>query len=226
MIETIETEPDVETPANKDGAPCALYVSTCLSHWPTDQPHIFARDVQINDTAYRRFDPEYYAWLRSKMNLAKMTADAGKLGRSEFGELRRRFNTMHDWAIAHFGQPALLDAIRSLDARDYASPTAEPDTPRRARSAADGAQENARAAVDAIAEKAMALGWTRDSLYRTSKYPFGVECGLAHFLKPSDRIGEVTTHWIEIVRASDVRHRFYNPSVDQPWIHRVKSGAE
>jgi len=27
----------------------------------TDRPDAFNRDVQINDTAYRRLDPEYYA---------------------------------------------------------------------------------------------------------------------------------------------------------------------
>lgn len=212
------------TPEHRAGV--ALFVSTSLLSWGTDQPHVFAGDVQINDTAYRRLDPEYYAWLRSKMNLAKMAADAGQLGPDEFDELRRRFNAMHEWAIVHFGEPALIDAVRNLDARDYAPPVPEPDTPRRTPRPAVIAMGNALAMVDAIAEKAMALGWTRESLYRTSKSSLGFNCGLAHFLKPSDRIGDVTTHWIEIVRPGNVRHRFYNPDADQPWMRRIKSDAE
>ncbi len=208
------------------GPAIALFVSTALTSWLTDQPHAFARDVQINDAAYRRLDPEYYAWLRSKMNLAKMAADAGQLGRDDFDELRRRFNAMHEWAIAHFGERALIDAGRNLDARDYAPPVPEPETPRRGPRPAELAVENVRAMVDAIAEKATSLGWTHDNLYRTSKGSFGFNCGLAHFLKPSDCIGEVTTHWIEILRTGGVRHRFYNPDVDQPWIRRIKSTAE
>jgi len=85
--------------------------------------------------------------------------------------------------------------------------------------------ETVLAVVDAIAGQAMALGWTHDSLYRTSRNALGFNCGLAHFLWPSDRIGEVTTHSIEIISAGDVRQRFYNPNVDQPWIRRTKSGA-
>ena len=204
----------------------ALFVSTGLESWTTDQPKVFARDVQINDTAYRRLDPEYYAWLRSKMQLAKMSVEAGQLGRDEFDELRRRYDATHDWAVAHFGELRLLDAIRDLDARDYAPPAAEPEAPPNKPRPADLALESALAAVNAIAEKAMALGWTRESLYRTSISSFGFNCGLAHFLKPFDRIGEVTTHWIEIIRANDIRHRFYNPNVDQPWIRRIKSSAE
>lgn len=32
---------------------------------------------------------------------------------------------------------------------------------------------------------------------------------------------EVTTHSIEIILPNNVRQRFYNPNVEQPWIKRV-----
>jgi hypothetical protein len=203
----------------------ALFVATTLESWPTDQTHVFARDVQIDDTAYRRLDPEYYAWLRSKMNLAKMAADAGHLGRDEFTELRGKFNAVHEWAVEHFGEAVLLDAIRNLDARDYAPPVPEQDAPRRAAPLLDSARPDAVALVGAIRDRALALGWTRDSLYATggsARFTLGRERGLVCFLKPDDRIGEVTTHSIEIILANNVRQRFYNPNVDQPWIRRVR----
>ena len=199
-----------------------LFVSTALDAWSTEHAAAFARDVQIDDTAYRLLDPEYYAWLRSKMNLAKMTAEAGQLGRNEYDELRRRFNAMHEWAIALFGDRALIDAIRNLDARIYAPPVPEPEEPPLSPRPVDVALETAVTMVDAITEKAMALGWTRESLYRISTSPFGFNCGLAHFLSASDRIGEVTTYWIEIIRSNGVRNSFYNPNVDQPWIRRIR----
>ena len=49
-----------------------LFVSTALARWVTHEPERIARDFQINDTVYRRLDPEYYAWLRSRMNLAQL----------------------------------------------------------------------------------------------------------------------------------------------------------
>jgi hypothetical protein len=211
------------TPAH--GPVATLFVATTLDSWSTCQPHVFARDVQINDTAYRRLDPEYYAWLRSKMNLAKMATDAGQLARDEFNNLRLGFNAVHEWAVEHFGEVALLDAIRNLDARDYAPPVAEPDMPRRVAPPPDAARPDAVAMVDAVRDRALALGWTHDSLYATggsARPTFGRERGLVCFLRPDDRIGEVTTHSIEIILANDVRQRFYNPNVGQPWIRRLR----
>jgi hypothetical protein len=220
-----------ETGTRLEHAPSAqadrttLFVSTSIESWIADQPGVFARDVQINDTAYRRLDPEYYAWLRSKMHLAKMSVDAGRLGQDQFQELRRRFNAMHEWAVEHFGESRLLDAVRSLDARDYAPPVAEPDTPRRAPQSLESPLSGALALVDEIRDRALALGWTHESLYAhggSHRTAIGVNRGLVCFLKPSDQMGEVTTHSIEIVLPNNVRQRFYNPNVDQPWIRRVK----
>ena len=56
-----------------------LFVSTALDTWFTEHAAAFACDVQIDDIAYRRLDPEYYAWLRSRMMLAKKAATAGHL---------------------------------------------------------------------------------------------------------------------------------------------------
>lgn len=207
------------------GRIAALFVATTVESWVTDRPHVFARDVQIDDMAYRRLDPEYYAWLRSKMNLAKMAADAGQLGREAFDELRVKFNAVHEWAVDYFGEAALLDAVRNLDARDYSPPVPEPDAPRRVARPPDAAPADAVVMVDAIRDRALALGWTHESLYATggsARFTFGRARGLVCYLRPDDRIGEVTTHSIEIILANGVRQRFYNPNVDQPWIRRVR----
>lgn len=203
----------------------SLFVSTALDTWTTGQPEIFASDVQINDTAYRRLDPEYYAWLRSRMNLAKLAAGAGRLSPDAFEELREKFNAVHNWAIAHFGENTLREAIRNLDTRGYAPPVAEPDKPVRPARAAEHIASDAVAMVDAIRDRALALGWTEQSLYGTSgatRALFGKACGLANLLKATDRIGEVTRQSIEIILANGVRQRFYNPDVEQPWIRPVR----
>ncbi len=77
--------------------------------------------------------------------------------------------------------------------------------------------------VDVISERALALGWSRDRLYANGKGLFDQNRGLICYLKPGDRIGEVAAQSIEIIHRlpSEVRHRFYNPETDQPWIIRV-----
>lgn len=211
-----------------DGSPVhrlvdTLYVATSVHSWPTDQPHRLARDVQINDTAYRRLDPEYYAWLRSRMNLARMAADAGRLRREDFDELRVKFNVIHEWAVAHFGEDALRDAIGNLDARVYSPPVAEVERTVRPKPVDDAGLAESTAKVDAIRDRAVELGWTAQSLYGAPTSASAVrrrDRGLTGCLRPGDQVGEVSRESIEIILSSGIRQRLYNPDVEQPWIRR------
>lgn len=219
----LETGTRLEPPPASAPSDAALYVSTGVDSWPTEHTHRLARDVQINDTAYRRLDPEYYAWLRSRMNLARLAADAGRLRREDFGELRLKFNAVHEWAIERFGEGALRDAIGHLDARVYSPPVAEMDRPTRPRRAEDPGLAEATAKVDSIRDRAIELGWTERSLYGTPGSTRGLrrrDRGLAGYLKPDDQIGEVSRRSIEIIVPNGIRQRFYNPDVEQPWMRR------
>jgi hypothetical protein len=205
-----------------------LYVSTVLGMWRTDQPQGIARDFQINDTCYRRLDPEYYAWLRSRMHMAKLSAAAGHLPQESFEELQARFNAIHGWASRQFGKDRLLDAIDDLDAREYHPPVAEPWQLYRpwpsVSPANDGERvfvhhvsERAMALVHAIADLALALGWTHEALYQSQghlRFPFGQDCGLVCFIGVEDRIGDVAGDAIEIIGPPprELRCRFYKPN--------------
>ncbi|MCS6954532.1 MAG: hypothetical protein NZM33_16955 [Bryobacteraceae bacterium] len=159
------------------------------------------------------------------MNLAKLAAGAGRLSSEAFDELREKFNAVHEWAVAHFGEETLREAVRNLDTRDYTPPVAEPDKPVRRARAAEHIAAEALAIVDAIRDRALSLGWTAETLYGAddaTRALFGKACALANLLKATDQIGEVTRHSIEIIFANGVRQRFYNPDVEQPWIRPVR----
>jgi len=215
-----------------------MFVSTALDLWWTDRPGMFARDFQINDTVYRRLDPEYFAWLRSRMTLAKGAATAGRIPLAAFEELRLRFNTIQEWATARFGEGALLEAVRRLNPRDYAAPVAgghegRPPTPacsamgvERGRPA--DVRPEAVAMVDAIRGQALSLGWTDRALYRIPedrRAGLQLGSGLVCYLREGWRIGDVTCRWIELIGPPplQVRQRFYNPDVEQPWIRPAET---
>ncbi len=206
-----------------------LFVSTSLATWATANPEQFARDFQIDDTVYRKLDSEYYAWLRSRMAVAKRAATTGHLPPEAFEVLRVRFNTVHEWAVHHFGEAQLVASVRALRPGDYGPPVAEDETtpalvPRLPKSAVDTIAPEAMALVDAISEQALSLGWERERLYSIgNSRVVDPQRGLICFLKPGDRIGEVTRESIEIIGPSPngSRLRFYNPDVDQPWIRRT-----
>jgi hypothetical protein len=206
----------------------ALYVSTSLATWRAGQPKGIARDFQIDDTCYRRLDPEYYAWLRSRMHMGKLASAAGRLPEKSFDELRAKFNAVHEWAMGHFGEAVLAEAVNNLNARDYQPPAADSDSTARnsghRNAADDGVPAEAITMLDAICERALALGWKRERFYGTGNGRiFSQNRGLVSFLKPGDRIGEVTRQSIEIIGPppSEVRQHFYNPDVDQLWIIRL-----
>lgn len=210
-----------EAPAAK----LALYVATDLRSWATDRPDWFRADVQIDDTAYRQLDPEYYAWLRSRMSIALRAHQAGEIDGAAFEELRTKFNAVHQWAVEHLGEPALAEAVGTLMSREYRPPVAEPEAPARGRRKAGASytSTDAVAMVDAICARALSLGWNRERLYATGNGHFDPQRGLICFLKLGDQIGEVTAQSIEIIHPlpSEVRHRFYNPDVEQPWVKKV-----
>jgi hypothetical protein len=216
-----------------DSASC-LFVSTSLATWTTVNPEQFARDFQINDTVYRRLDPEYYAWLRSRMVVAKQAATAGNLPPAAFEDLRVRFNAVHEWAVEHFGEAPLLAAVRTFRSGDYKAPVTEDEGPRvpapcARKTAADDLSPEAMALVDSISEQALSLGWKHQRLYAAGgSRVFDPERGLVCFLKPGDLIGEVTLQSIEIIHPlpAEVRHRFYNPDVDQPWVKKIDGTAQ
>lgn len=99
------------------------------------------------------------------------------------------------------------------------------------RSSADGKHINlhnvfteAIAKVDVIRDKALSLGWTENGLYQTQgrfRYPSGEEYGLVCFVGKNEIIGEVTRKYIEIIRPSGVRQKYYNRDVDQLWIKKA-----
>ncbi|MBI4910957.1 MAG: hypothetical protein HY820_45525 [Acidobacteria bacterium] len=222
-----------QCPMSAAAAPAVAFVSTSLFVWSTTEPERFARDFQINDTVYRRLDPEYYAWLRSRMAIAKAAAMAGRLDAVAFEELRVRFNAVHECAIAVFGKARLVDAVRTADVEAYVQPVAEPWRPHRPQSAVSAAvndaggfehrlSEHAISLVDAIRDRALALGWTHGALYQARgrlRFPFGQDYGLVCFIHDKDRLGDVAADAIEIIGPPprEQRSRFYR---SPPGSHR------
>ena len=124
--------------------------------------------------------------------------------------------------------------VQGFRSGGYDPPVAEDEgrripVPTARKSAADEISPDAMALVDSISEQALSLGWKRERLYAAGGGRiFSPERGLVCFLKPGDRIGEVTLQSIEIIHPlpSEVRHRFYNPDVDQPWVKKIDGTAQ
>ena len=231
----------------------ALYAATNLESWENDKPHHFARDVGIDGTCFRRLDPNYYAWLRHKMDVAKKAMGSGRLPSQAFETLRCRFNVIHAWAMEHFGEEQLLSAVQALDPRTYPPPalgTYGQDTRHLSEKTVqdkpppsvpqylfpkDGdwrftqkVPPSAVAKVDAVRDQALSLGWSEARLYQNRgrfRFPCGQDYGLVCFVDEKERIGEVTRRNIEIIGPPprENRLRFHNPDVDQPWLKKTKN---
>lgn len=105
-----------------------LYASTALETWETSTPEP-DQDAVCEACGYRRLNPDYYAWLRHRMEVAKRARTSGRLPGEQYEELRRRFNEVHFWAVKQFGEERLLAAVQSLDPRGYRPPAILDDDP-------------------------------------------------------------------------------------------------
>jgi hypothetical protein len=240
-VETSDPSVDVSRPETSEAAErndpsesvdvdgTALYAATNLDSWETEKPRHFARDVGIDGVCYRRLDPEYYAWLRHKMALAKKALESGRLDPAAFDGLRTRFNAIHAWAVERFGEDELLAAVRSLDPKTYPPLSIDPAAQSRPVSTApvapvayhparvieqylypkDGewrftekVPQSAVDKVDAIRDQAISLGWSETRLYQNRgrfRFPCGEDYGLVCFVDAKERIGDVTRQYIEII---------------------------
>ena len=217
----------------------ALYVATNLETWEAKPPVRPDQDEICEPCGFRRLDPEYYAWLRSRMVVAQKRYERGRVPSRQYEELRARFNAVHAWAIERFGEQALLQAVTTLDPGRYEPPTVkepgEPSPPPPHAYPPDGDWRftepvipEAVAKVDAVRDRAMALGWSEAQLYQNRgryNFPYGQDYGLVCFLHSDDRVGEVTQQSIEIINARGTRLRFHNHNVEQPWLRRVSQSA-
>jgi len=223
-------------------AQTALYVATNLETWEAKPPIRPDQDEICEACGFRRLDPEYYAWLRSRMALAQKRHQAGRLAPEQYEELRASFNPVHSWAVERFGEPALLEAVRALDPKSYQPPRVkepdedEPAGPESVSSPpylypaqgdwrfTEPVSPESVAKVDSIREQALALGWSEAQLYQNRgrfRFPDGQDYGLVCFLRPDDQIGEVALQFIETITARGGRLRFPNQNVDQPWLRHV-----
>jgi len=207
--------------------PAAYFASTSLDLREVDNSDQQPQDIYVEYVCYRRVDPQYFAWLRRRMESARRAFDAGNLPKAQWDELRGRFNRLQDWAIAHHGKDALQAAIRSFDPSTYAPPVNWRPEPFLFPKTGDWAfthavSEAAVRKVDAIREAAQAKGWSDVRLYQNRsclRFPVGQDYGLVCFLGPDDELGGITETHIAIVHVCGSRRnalRFANADVYPP----------
>lgn len=83
--------------------------------------------VNTGDRLYIPVTPECYAWLRAQMSKVKAQFDADRFDAKTYEIMRARFNVVHNWAMAHYGDAILLEATRAFDESQFMPPVASED---------------------------------------------------------------------------------------------------
>ena len=108
--------------------PAIPFIATDLTVIQTPSPADPATDLLADGKVYRPLNPDYYLWLRHKMELAKTAYSHGRLSEPAFDALRTRFNAVHDQALAIFGMESLSDTSRHFDPKTYRYPGLDIET--------------------------------------------------------------------------------------------------
>jgi hypothetical protein len=112
------------------GHPASIpFVATDLTILQVASVPAEAPDMVSGGRVYRRLDPTYYAWLRSRMEMAASACQRQRLSQTAFDGLRVRFNLVHDQALALFGESVLLEAFQGFDPKSYRWPGQDPPAP-------------------------------------------------------------------------------------------------
>ena len=233
-----EDELPVQNPAEQTKEvpvpPRILFVATDLEFRKFDQVEAKDRDIEYDGKVFRRLDPEYFAWLRSRMVAARNTHQAGKLPDRTWNLLRERFNRVQELAIQEFGDKTLQKAVRSLNPKTYEAPAKHQKKDwiypaEEAWKCKQPVTSRDVAKVDAIRDEAEAKGWQEARLYQNQgrfRFPCGQDYGLVCFVDGDQEIGAVTERFIEIIHGAGTQRpstlRFYNPDVPQPWLKKVE----
>lgn len=224
-----------------NNAGVATFVSTSMTVVNRGESHAVYEIVYDNGIAHYRLTPLFWAYLRHAFNKATRACESGKLDGSTYSELLNRISRIYNMALAQFGDEAIKSAEQTFSPakwKRHCEELSKPQEPAIAEHAhtatpvpsgayrypAEGTgayhpvSKTAIALVDAIRDKALALGWTMNQLYRNTGMAHR-DWGLVCYLGLDDRIGEITRQSIEIAhpRASQSL-RFYNHEVEQPWM--------
>lgn len=108
-----------------DGVP---YVATDLSVLTPLVPPVEGVELQHAWSAYRRLDPRYYAYLFSRMGMAKTAAARQLISAPAYQRLRDTFAGLHGWARARYGDTALREALHHPSGQAYPVPAVGPLT--------------------------------------------------------------------------------------------------
>lgn len=216
--------------------PEVLFVATDLESRHLECGEGENRDIEHEEKSYRRLDPEYFAWLRSRMVAARSAHNAGKLPDKTWDLLRERFNRVQELAVEEFGEKALQKAVHCLNPKTYDAPPAKQQKKDWIYPAGEAwkckqpVTSRAVAKVDAIRDEAMACGWSEARLYQNQgrfRFPCGQDYGLVCFVDEDREIGAVTRQFIEIIHGANTPRpstlRFHNPDVSQPWLKKVET---
>jgi hypothetical protein len=217
---------------DEDSEQQALYVSTDLN---AQVLTLQEQDVNHDGQTYRQLTPDYFAWLRSRMQTAQSALRNKRISDKNWNMLRERFNPIQQHAIELFGQDALKAVCEGFDQNRYQPP--------------QGFQEErwiypanetlnfsidldlrAVAKVDAIRFQAIELGWTEAQLYQNQgrhRFPCGEDYGLICFIGGDREIARVTESYIEIVHGIGTSRervlKFHNSKVLQPWMQNLEA---
>ena len=216
---------------DEDSEQQALYVSTDLN------AQVFTlqeQDVKHEGQIYRQLTPDYFAWLRSRMQTAQSAHRNKRLSDRKWNLLRERFNPIQQHAIELFGQDALKTACEDCSLNRYQPPQDFQEEgwlypKNETLSFCADVDSNSVAKVDAIRTQAMALGWTEAQLYQNQgrhRFPCGEDYGLVCFVGGDRQVVGVTDSYIEIAHnIGTPRERilkFRNSKVPHSWMKTLE----
>lgn len=77
----------------------ALYVASDLEFWITDELHIWADKVTINNKQFVKLTPDVIAWFKGQIAQGERACNNGKISPDEYLRVVRAFCPVYEFAV-------------------------------------------------------------------------------------------------------------------------------
>jgi hypothetical protein len=206
---------------------CDAWVATDLSILHPERPDTCPEDISEDGKSFRRLSPDHFVSLKARYAGFKRATNNRLDGATR--EVHSRFASLRRLAEGFYQPPVIADARKRLTLTKLPSPnqalglkpqyarfTFPADSPHRCSAQVT---RHGLAQVDAIRPQALGAGWTEAELYQTRgrfAFPYGSDYGLVCFVRPEQRLGQVTPKAVEVIQRAGHSLHFYRTTGANP----------
>jgi hypothetical protein len=103
-----------------------LYVSTSLLYFESPKSAPLGPDFRWHGITYRKLDPQYFSWLKSRIDSLAQITDTTRLAPESYIETLNLFSSIQSWVLQRIDKDKLDAMVEAFNKEQAQKRTYEP----------------------------------------------------------------------------------------------------